>query len=100
MRTLPPPSPPPPPHTSPQTPADEVQELDLSLTIKSLDKLLDFLSCSFNGGTDVDRPLALSLERLAADEWKQVGGAWWARGRGAGWGQGVVTGGLGVGCGG
>lgn len=66
--TLTPPPPPP-------NPPDEVQELDLSLTIKSLDKLLDFLSCSFNGGTDVDRPLALSLERLAADEWKQVGGA-------------------------
>lgn len=27
-------------------------------------QLLDFLSCSFMGGTDVDRPLELSLQRL------------------------------------
>jgi uncharacterized protein with von Willebrand factor type A (vWA) domain len=40
--------------------------------LRSLDKLLDFLSCSFMGGTDVDRPLELSLERLQKDEWQQV----------------------------
>lgn len=52
--------------------ADQVQELELSVDMKSLDKLLEFLSCSFSGGTDVDRPLQLSLERLQKDEWAQV----------------------------
>lgn len=42
------------------------------MDLRSLDKLLDFLSCSFMGGTDVDRPLQLSLERLQKDEWQQV----------------------------
>ena len=51
---------------------DQVQELELSVDIRSLDKLLDFLSCSFMGGTDVDKPLQLSLERLQKDEWQQV----------------------------
>jgi uncharacterized protein with von Willebrand factor type A (vWA) domain len=40
--------------------------------VRSLDKLLDFLSCSFQGGTDVDKPLQLSLERLQKDEWAKV----------------------------
>jgi uncharacterized protein with von Willebrand factor type A (vWA) domain len=53
-------------------PAEQVQELELSVDLRSLDKLLDFLSCSFMGGTDVDRPLELSLERLQKDEWQQV----------------------------
>jgi uncharacterized protein with von Willebrand factor type A (vWA) domain len=52
--------------------AEQVQELELSVDLRSLDKLLDFLSCSFMGGTDVDRPLQLSLERLQKDEWQQV----------------------------
>jgi hypothetical protein len=49
-----------------------VQELELSVDLRSLDKLLDFLSCSFMGGTDVDKPFELSLERLQKDEWQQV----------------------------
>jgi hypothetical protein len=53
--------------------ADQVQELELSVDLRSLDKLLDFLSCSFQGGTDVDKPLQLSLERLQKDEWAKVG---------------------------
>ena len=35
-------------------------------------KLLDFLSHSFSGGTDVDRPLELCLNRLDQQEWSQV----------------------------
>jgi uncharacterized protein with von Willebrand factor type A (vWA) domain len=50
-----------------------VQELELSVDLPSLDKLLDFLSCSFQGGTDVDKPLQLSLKRLQKDEWAKVG---------------------------
>ncbi len=60
-----------------------MQELELQVDVESLDKLLDFLSCSFMGGTDVDQPLMLSLERLKKQEWEQVGarggvhvGAW------------------------
>ncbi|GBF88932.1 hypothetical protein Rsub_01431 [Raphidocelis subcapitata] len=51
---------------------DQVQELELSVNVKSLDKLLDFLSCDFHGGTDVDKPLQLSLERLQKAEWCQA----------------------------
>eukprot|EP00798_Chlamydomonas_sp_ICE-L_P014478 gene14478-20502_t len=51
---------------------NEVQELELKVDIKSLDKLLDFLSCSFLGGTDVDKPLKLSLDRLADEQWSQA----------------------------
>ena len=48
----------------------DVQELELKVDLDSLDKLLDFLSCSFMGGTDVDQPLMLSLERLKSrPEW-------------------------------
>ncbi|KAG1654685.1 hypothetical protein FOA52_008546 [Chlamydomonas sp. UWO 241] len=50
---------------------DDVQELELKVDVESLDKLLDFLSCSFMGGTDVDKPLALSLQRLQSNEWMQ-----------------------------
>jgi len=54
--------------------AVEVQELDLRVNASSLDHLLEFLSCSFSGGTDVDAPLKLSLERMKAEEWEQVCG--------------------------
>ena len=50
----------------------DVQELELKVDVQSLDKLLDFLSCSFMGGTDVDKPLYLSLQRLQKQEWAQV----------------------------
>lgn len=50
----------------------EVQELELKVDLDSLDTLLDFLSRSFSGGTDVDAPLKLSLERLGQREWAQV----------------------------
>ncbi|GAX75202.1 hypothetical protein CEUSTIGMA_g2646.t1 [Chlamydomonas eustigma] len=50
----------------------DVQELELKADSDSLGKLLDFLSCSFSGGTDVDKPLELSLERLKTNEWSQA----------------------------
>ena len=34
--------------------------------------LLNFLCYSFGGGTDVDRPLELSLQRLEDANWNQV----------------------------
>lgn len=54
------------------TSTDQVEELELSVDLPSLDRLLDFLSCSFMGGTDVDKPLKLSLERLEKAEWSQA----------------------------
>lgn len=50
----------------------EVKELQLSVDMQSLDKLLEFLSCGFMGGTDVDHPLRLSLDRLKENEWRQA----------------------------
>ncbi len=38
----------------------------------SLLELLAFLQYSFGGGTDVDRPLELSLDRLEQKDWAQV----------------------------
>lgn len=60
------------PHALCCQPTEQVQELELAVDRASLDKLLEFLSCSFMGGTDVDKPLQLSLERLASKEWQQV----------------------------
>ncbi|KAI8470513.1 MAG: hypothetical protein J3K34DRAFT_454053 [Monoraphidium minutum] len=51
---------------------DQVQELELSVDLKSLNKLLEFLACDFHGGTDVDKPLQLSLDRLKKAEWCQA----------------------------
>lgn len=67
--------------------ADEVQELELKADIEGLDALLEFLSCSFMGGTDVDAPLKLSLERLAQVRRGRGGvaaGGWGSSGAGAG----------------
>lgn len=50
----------------------EVQELALDLRVGTLHKLLAFLRFSFGGGTDVDRPLEMSLDRLQNNEWKQA----------------------------
>lgn len=57
-------------------------ELELDTTAKGIRQLLDFLSGGFTGGTDVDKPLELSLKRLTDVGWTQVsclsmwGGAW------------------------
>ena len=38
----------------------------------AMESLLEFLRFSFNGGTDVDRPLGVALSRLEEADWKQV----------------------------
>lgn len=47
----------------------QVRALDLSDPDTALEKLLSFLEGSFNGGTDVDQPLELALQRLKGEEW-------------------------------
>lgn len=47
--------------------------MELKVDSNSMAKLLKFLTGGFNGGTDVDKPLELSLKRLAEKEWNQVG---------------------------
>ena len=47
-------------------------ELNLKDGDAAVQKLLTFLRFSFGGGTDVDRPLELSLAKLQQDEWKQA----------------------------
>lgn len=48
---------------------ENVMEIELDIGPQSITKLLGFLTMSFSGGTDVDAPLALSLERLRQEEW-------------------------------
>ena len=50
----------------------QVMEMELKVDPNSMAKLLKFLTGGFNGGTDVDKPLELSLKRLAEKEWNQV----------------------------
>ena len=50
----------------------QVMEMELKVDSGSMAKLLKFLTGGFNGGTDVDKPLELSLKRLAEQEWNQV----------------------------
>lgn len=50
----------------------QVEELELKCEAAALTKLLKFLSYSFEGGTDVDAPLELSLERLRQAEWSRA----------------------------
>lgn len=50
----------------------QVMELELKVDSSSMKQLLQFLSGGFNGGTDVDKPLELSLKRLSEKEWNQV----------------------------
>ena len=47
-------------------------EMELKVDSNSMSQLLKFLTGGFNGGTDVDKPLELSLKRLAEKEWNQV----------------------------
>jgi hypothetical protein len=49
-----------------------VAELDLSFKEHGIHHLLDFLSRSFHGGTDVDEPLARSLAKLTEAEWRNA----------------------------
>lgn len=48
---------------------ENVMEIELDIGADSITRLLGFLTMSFSGGTDVDAPLALSLERLGREEW-------------------------------
>jgi len=50
----------------------DVKELELKVDTGSLLELLNFMKYSFGGGTDVDRPLELSLDRLEQRDWSQV----------------------------
>eukprot|EP01024_Parvocaulis_polyphysoides_P001347 TRINITY_DN10362_c1_g1_i2.p1 TRINITY_DN10362_c1_g1~~TRINITY_DN10362_c1_g1_i2.p1 ORF type:complete len:206 (-),score=17.47 TRINITY_DN10362_c1_g1_i2:188-805(-) len=50
----------------------DIKEIELSSSIASIHKLLDFLKYSFGGGTDVDRPLELSLERCQTQDWSEA----------------------------
>ena len=50
----------------------QVMELELKVDSGSMSRLLNFLTGGFNGGTDVDKPLELSLRRLSEKEWNQV----------------------------
>ena len=47
-------------------------ELELGSDQGSVMRLLSFLKMSFSGGTDVDAPLALSLDRLGEEGWELV----------------------------
>jgi len=49
-----------------------VQSLELDLSLRALERLLDFLQSSFAGGTDVDAPFELALARLAQEKWGQA----------------------------
>ena len=59
-------------------------DLELGTDPASMRRLLTFLTMTFNGGTDVDAPLALSLERVGREGWNLVRPA-----RGPGWGGGA-----------
>ena len=47
----------------------DCQELELKLTSRGLEGLLEFLAGSFHGGTDVDEPFNRALARLQESEW-------------------------------
>ena len=46
--------------------------MELGMDARSMAKLLEFLQYSFGGGTDVDRPFELALNRLEEAHWSQV----------------------------
>ncbi|GAB4822634.1 hypothetical protein N2152v2_009680 [Parachlorella kessleri] len=46
----------------------QVQELEVGTDPASMQRLLGFLTMAFNGGTDVDAPLALSLTRITQED--------------------------------
>ncbi|MEZ8724599.1 VWA domain-containing protein [Vibrio pomeroyi] len=47
----------------------EVSELDLTLDASDFNVLLNFLTMSFSGGTDVDEPLNKALQKCDSEEW-------------------------------
>jgi uncharacterized protein with von Willebrand factor type A (vWA) domain len=50
----------------------EIEERELTLTKGGLECMITFLSMSFGGGTDVEAPLNLALERCDEKEWKMA----------------------------
>jgi uncharacterized protein with von Willebrand factor type A (vWA) domain len=51
-------------------PAD-VHEQELNLDEKGLLQLIQFLSSSFHGGTDISAPMDKAIEKLSKDEWRR-----------------------------
>lgn len=51
---------------------ENIMEMELDMGSESITKLLSFLTMSFSGGTDVDAPLACSLERLGREAWNMA----------------------------
>jgi uncharacterized protein with von Willebrand factor type A (vWA) domain len=49
-----------------------VAELELKLTDEGVAGLLDFLACSFHGGTDVAEPLQRAVRRLHESAWQRA----------------------------
>ncbi|WP_211252269.1 VWA domain-containing protein [Marinobacterium jannaschii] len=51
---------------------NEVKELELSPNEQGLERLISFLSMSFGGGTDVEGPLQMALEKCKQTEWERA----------------------------
>lgn len=52
--------------------AGEVVEHRLAFDARGLDALLDFIGQSFDGGTDLARPIATAVQRVQAEGWQQA----------------------------
>ena len=55
-----------------QSVGGQVEEMHLGVDGRAMVRLLEFLQYSFGGGTDVDRPFELALDRLRTASWAQV----------------------------
>lgn len=51
---------------------NEVKELELSPNEQGLERLISFLSMSFGGGTDVEGPLQMALEKCKQTQWERA----------------------------
>lgn len=50
----------------------EVEELELTPTKEGLERMIQFLSMSFGGGTDAEGPLALAIEKSKTEQWQKA----------------------------
>ncbi len=50
----------------------QVAEFDLSVARGGIQGLLEFLGCSFHGGTDVAEPMARALKRVESSNWSRA----------------------------
>jgi len=50
----------------------QVAEFDLSVARGGVQALLEFLGCSFHGGTDVAEPIARALKRVESAKWSRA----------------------------